>query len=107
MISYWGVEHGDEVVSKGWGGEVAARSVGVARKAQKAKSPASSARKDHYNRAWGKFTTLTERSNAGQKISPMRPRSFAPLEHALPGYGGRTGSNWTFNGNKKVRKSAS
>lgn len=94
-------------VNKGWGADSAARATNVARKtAMKApKAPKSDARHEHYLRAWRKFTNLQERSNSGKKISPMRSRSFAPLENQLPGYGGRTGSNWEFNGNKRVRKS--
>lgn len=93
-------------VSKGWGADSAARATNAARKtAMKApKKTPTDARHEHYLRAWRKFTNLQERSNAGKKISPMRSRSFAPLENQLPGYGGRTGSNWEFNGNKRVRK---
>lgn len=58
------------------------------------------ARDDYYLRAWRKFTTLMERSNAGLKVSAIRPRAFAPLESELPGYGGRTGTTWDFNGGR-------
>ena len=94
-------------VSKGWGAESAARAANTARKtklATKKKPVPTDAQQEHYLRAWRKFTNLQERSNSGKKISPMRSRSFAPLENQLPGYGGRTGSNWEFNGNKRVRK---
>lgn len=107
MNSAFGVDHGDEI-SKGWGAESAQRAVNTATKAKKlakVKKPKSDASNDYYKRAWSKFTTLKERSNSGKKISPIRSRSIAPLEHQLPGYGGRTGSNWEFNGNKRVRKS--
>ena len=104
MDSAFGVDHGD--VSKGWGSGVARSSANAATKARlKApKKPKLDPRQEHYHRAWGKFTNLQERSNAGEKISPMRSRAFAPLEHQLPEYGGRTGTNWEFNGNKRVRK---
>lgn len=96
-------------ITKGWGADSAKRAAGAAQlaglKAKKVKAPKADARTDFENRAWGKMTRLTERSNAGQKISPIRPRSFSPLESQLPGYGGRTGSNWKFDGNKRVRKS--
>ena len=95
-------------VSKGWGADAAARGARTAQKVKltaKKTKPVSGAAQDHYNRAWRKFTNLQERSNAGEKISPMRSRSFAPLENQLPGYGCRTGSNWEFTGNKRVRKS--
>jgi len=94
-------------ISKGWGAGASQRAANAATKGRlrAVKPPKSDARQEHYGRAWRKFTNLQERSNAGQKISPMRSRAFAPLERDLPEYGGRTGSNWEFNGNKRVRKS--
>lgn len=105
MRSAFGVDHG---ISKGWGADVKAATKANAAKSalKKPKLPRSDPKSEHYHRAWRKMTNLQERSNAGKKISPMRSRSFAPLENQLPGYGGRTGSNWEFNGNKRVRKSA-
>jgi hypothetical protein len=109
MESAWGIDHGE--VSKGWGGDVARKTANAATKARlKApKTPRSNARNDYYQRGTRKFRNLTERSHrndeTGQhKISPMRSRAFAPLERQYPAYGGRTGSNWEFNGNKRVRK---
>jgi len=98
-----------EPIGKGWGADVsrAARKTAAPKARSKyARDPDAGARSEHqhYQRAWRKFTTLQERSNSGQKISPMRSRSFAPIESALPEYGGRTGSNWEFNGNRRVRK---
>lgn len=107
MNSAFGIDHGE--VSKGWGGDSAQRAVNAATKAKivarraKPKYPADG-EQDYYSRAHRKFQNLAERSNGKQKISPMRSRAFAPLENQLPAYGGRTGSNWEFNGNKRVRK---
>lgn len=90
-------------LAKGWGADSTRRLMAIeARGGQR--TAGDKAAHEHYLRAWRKFTNLQERSNSGEKISPMRSRSFAPLENQLPGYGGRTGTNWEFNGNKRVRK---
>lgn len=113
MESAFGIEHGD--IAKGWGAESAARNAAKAKSAatkarlKKPKQPRSDAHNDYYQRATRKFRNLTERSHrndeTGQhKISPMRSRAFAPLERQYSAYGGRTGTNWEFNGNKRVRK---
>jgi hypothetical protein len=113
MKSAFGIEHNE--VSKGWGSESAVRAGSKAvQSATKArlkapKTPRSRASNDYYLRATRKFRNLTERSHRNDEtgkhpISPMRSRTFAPLERQYPAYGGRTGSNWEFNGNKRVRK---
>ena len=110
MESAFGVDHGD--IAKGWGADFARTTANAATKARlKApKPPKSDAHNDYYKRATRKFRNLTERSHRNDetgkhKISPMRSRAFAPLERQYPAYGGRSGSNWEFNGNKRVRKS--